>query len=105
MKTSSPIIGTLLTSTGPRAFWFDDESGHVELDRYDPRHDIKKVSPGEQNKILSSLQAKAGIEILSVRFGEYFCHTCQKWHEATPRVWSYGLCLSCAMDRDSDLAK
>lgn len=44
----------------------------------------------------------ATMAVDAVRVGEYRCGVCGEWVPVTPSRWSYGICLSCSLDRDSD---
>jgi hypothetical protein len=93
------VLGSVVVGGRARAFVYESETGALKLDEFAPG----PTAPSLDVQALTLLAARAG-PLQAVRVGEYFCDTCAHWKSATKEQWSVGLCLSCSLDRASDLS-
>ena len=107
-STDSPpdsVVGSFVTSEGPRPFVFFPHEGRLELEFASRLRDVRtQPSEHEGRKIEAELRKAVALPIREIRFGEYHCRDCDKWEPARPSRWSAGICLSCSLDRGSELA-
>lgn len=97
------VFGTIIVGQKFCPFIFKDETNVLILDEYSWERAIPINSFAEM-ELKEKIKKAAEIEVDEVKIGEYFCGTCQKWRKATSQEWSYGMCLSCSLDRDSDFS-
>ncbi|HRH42069.1 MAG TPA: hypothetical protein PKY82_10520 [Pyrinomonadaceae bacterium] len=97
------IVGTIIVAQKFRPFIFENETEKLILDEYSWERAIP-INPFAEMELKERIKKAAEIEVEQVKIGEYFCETCRKWRKATSQEWSYGMCLSCSLDRDSDFS-
>jgi hypothetical protein len=97
------IIGTIIVGEKFRPFIFDDEKNELILDEFSWERDFL---PNLLEKIDLRIKIRQLANFLfdDIRFGEYFCESCKNWRKANNQEWSYGMCLSCSLDRDSEFS-
>lgn len=96
----SLVVGTVTCGGRHRPFLFDPTSGRLELDR---SLALDGASGPLETAGLVLLASTVG-PFEAVRVGEFWCATCEHWRRANKAEWSVGLCLSCSLDRASELS-
>ena len=96
-------MGSLVTPQGARPFRLDIPGERLLLDEYDPQPAVFELTASQAAHLEGTVRRLAGIPIDEVRFGVYFCGVCGEWVAATKSAWSLSICLSCSLDRDSEL--
>ena len=101
---SWPIVGTLVLGVATQPFVFDAATNEVQLDVYAPAKAGASVTAVPENfaELLSTL---LGFRVDAVRLGEYYCADCRNWLPADKNCWSITICLSCSLDRGTELAE
>jgi hypothetical protein len=96
-------VGSLVTPQGARPFRLDIPADRLQLDEYDPQPAVADLTSSQTTHLEGTVRRLAGMPIDQVRFGVYFCGVCGEWVAATKTAWSLYICLSCSLDRDSEL--
>ncbi len=100
------VVGSVIIGDGPRPFVLHVQSGQFDLGSYArPDAAQQSLSVIQLQRFAQLVQERAGVGFAQVRIGDYFCTHCRQWVAATPEQWSLSMCLSCSMDRDSELAE
>jgi hypothetical protein len=97
------IIGTIIKEGNSRAFAFDIENGTIEFDVFKPTWEKSCLNPIQQAEYLEAIRNLTPFD--EIRFDEYFCGVCKDWFDSTKQEWSVGICLSCSLDRGSELSE
>lgn len=97
------IVGTIIVGQKFRPFIFENETEKLILDEYSWERVIP-TNPFAEIELKERIKKAAEIEVDQIKIGEYFCENCRKWRKSTSQEWSYGMCLSCSLDRDSDFS-
>jgi len=108
------VLGTVVLAGVPTAFVFDPVTDGLQLNEY--RHNpVQNVPPPNElvpllASILAAVRAAAGEgdpaarDDFDIRVGWYWCSECRSWLRLDGTGWSYGVCMSCSMDRASEMA-
>jgi len=97
------LVGSLVTPQGARPFRLDMPAERLQLDEYEPQPAVAGLAGNQAAFLERTIRRLAGIPIDEVRLGVYFCNVCGEWVAATKSAWSLSICLSCSLDRDSEL--
>lgn len=99
------IVGSIIVENKIVPFILDTELNSLSVNNWS--WDRAVVLSAEQEKFYEEKIRELMIPqiIGDVIFGEFFCNSCGKWRKATSQEWSYGMCLSCSLDRDSDFSE
>jgi hypothetical protein len=97
------IVGSLVTPEGARPFAMHLPTGVVELNVYDPQAAVLELDAVQRRQIEERLRAVLEFPVQEIRLEEYRCGVCGEWVQATRAAWSLSICLSCSLDRDSEL--
>lgn len=103
-KKRNIIVGSVRIESDIQPFSYSPEDNTLVLDKYEMNPLSAALSEEEKQKIRDKITGSIGCLPDEVRFGEYFCSECREWIELDGNQWSLGVCLSCSMDRDSDMA-
>ncbi len=95
------IVGSIVEDQKVRPFIFDDETEKIVLDEFSWDRAVS-LDFFDEMDLRQRIREVLSFAEDEIRIGEYFCSSCQKWRKATSQEWSYGICLSCSLDRDSD---
>lgn len=99
------VVGTLMTQGRLRPFVLHTQTGEFKLDVYIKTEMSQTALPAVVKRNLERrVLSHANFPVQEIRIGEFFCHECKHWIEATRDQWSVGICLSCSMDRASGLS-
>lgn len=91
-------------SEGPKPFCYFPEDGRVEVGKFHGCGPKQATLPDdERRRVEEAVRRALGDSSLEVRVGEYHCRDCGKWIDLEKGQWSAGMCLSCSMDRASDI--
>ena len=101
----NPVFGSLVTDTGGRAFMFDPETALLELDVYTQVGSEVELTEIQKNRDELRIRKASDNSVEEIRIGEYFCGSCGTWAKADRHQWSLRICMSCAMDRASELGE
>ena len=97
------IVGSLVTPGGVRPFMVYLPGGPLTLDEYEPQAVRPELTDAQSHALQISVREMSGFPIAEVRFGEYLCRECQQWVDATHAQWSLTMCLSCSLERGTEL--
>lgn len=97
------IIGTIIKHGKTRPFVFDTDTKRFQLDEYAARLEKNNLPAVNQAEMTETIRKLADFD--EIRFDEYFCEVCQNWFNADKKDWSYGICLSCSLDRGTELSE
>lgn len=98
------IVGSIITEGGSRPFVMYTETGKFEVGTYTrPDAAQQTLSVIQQQRFIQLIAERAGLPFSQVRLGQYRCSECGEWVEATPKQWSISVCMSCSLDRASEL--
>jgi len=100
-----PVVGSLLTDTGARAFMFDPETGRFELDVYTQLGSEARLTEIQKRRDENRVRSVPDYSAEGIRIGEYLCENCGTWATADRHQWSIRICVSCAMDRASEMGE
>lgn len=99
------VVGSIIREGGPQPFVLDVKTGKLEVGKHArPDEAQGKLSIIHQQRFAQLVHERANVSYAQVRVGQYFCTRCGRWTEATPQQWSISVCMSCSLDRASDLA-
>ena len=74
------------------------------MDVYAPQDGTTSVSEETKIEMERRVREAANYPDADVHIGKYFCTVCKNWLDATRQVWSYGTCLSCSLDRATEIS-
>ena len=98
------IVGSIITESGPQPFVMYTETGKFDVGNYvKPDEAQQSLSVIQQQRFIQLIAERAGLPFAQVRLGQYRCSACGQWVEATPGQWSISVCMSCSLDRASEL--
>jgi hypothetical protein len=97
------ITGSLVTEEAAHPFILYFTDGSLLLDEYEPQAALPNLSEAERTRLENLLRGRLDFPIQEIRFGEYRCTVCGEWVPALRSQWSLSICLSCSLDRDSEL--
>jgi len=98
------IVGSIITASGPQPFVMHIETGKFTVGDYArPDEAQQRLSVIQQQRFVQLIAERTGASYAEVRLGQYHCSECRQWVEATPQQWSLSVCLSCSMDRASEM--
>jgi hypothetical protein len=100
-----PVVGSLVADIGGRAFMFDPETDVLKLDVYTQVGDEVELTEIQKRRDEHRIHMVSGHSEEKIRIGEYFCDSCETWARANRHEWSLRICVSCAMDRASDMGE
>jgi len=100
-----PVVGSLVTDVGTRAFMFDPETDRFELDAYTQSGSEARLTEIQKRRDEHRIHRVSDFLAEGVRIGEYFCESCGTWAKADRHQWSFRICVSCAMDRASEMGE
>lgn len=98
------VVGSLIVGQKIHPFIFDSIANKLTLDEYSWERAIP-LNSFDEVKLWHKIRQATSIQVDEIRIGKYFCTSCQKWLNANNQEWSYGICLSCSLDRDSDFSE
>ncbi len=101
---STAYSGMIVTKDGAEPFFFDALAGAVRLGEHVILQGRIKPEGYEKVLVRKLVGALSGLDALEVRIGEFHCHVCDGWADATRSDWSGSICMSCSLDRASDMA-
>ena len=98
------IVGSIITKGGPQPFVMHTRTAKLEVGNYTkPDETQQNLSVIQQQRFVLLIAERTGVSFAEVRLGQYHCSECGQWVEATPEQWSLSVCLSCSMDRASEM--
>ncbi len=98
------IVGSIITEGRPQPFVMHTRTAKLEVGNYTkPDETQQNLSVIQQQRFVQLIAERAGVSFAEVRLGQYHCSECGQWVEATPQQWSLSVCLSCSMDRATEL--
>ena len=98
------IVGSIITESGPQPFVMHTETGKFTVGDYARQDEAQqRLSVIQQQRFVRLIAERAGLSFAQVRFGQYLCSECGQWVEATPQQWSISVCMSCSLDRATEL--
>ncbi len=98
------IVGSIITASGPQPFVMHTKTGKFTVGDYArPDEAQQHLSVIQQQRFAQLIAERTGASFAEVRLGQYHCSECGQWVEATPQQWSLSVCLSCSMDRASEM--
>ncbi len=98
------IVGSIITKGGPQPFVMNTRTAKLEVGNYTkPDETQQNLSVIQQQRFVQLIAERTGVSFAEVRLGQYHCSECGQWVEATPEQWSLSVCLSCSMDRASEM--
>lgn len=100
--TEEPIVGSVVVRGRARPFAVF-ASGEVRIGEHLPMAPGRVLIEEERERAERRVRDEVEGGAEEVRVGEYFCHSCGEWVAATRERWSLGICLSCSLDRGSEL--
>ena len=98
-----PVVGSLVTDTGGHAFMFDPETALLTLDVYTQLGNEGELTEIQKRRDELRIRGVSDNSVEEIRIGEYFCDSCETWAGADRHSWSLSICVSCAMDRASEM--
>jgi hypothetical protein len=98
------IVGSLSADDRTRPFVFFPAEDRILLDAYEPQARLAALDDVDAAALEARILALANAAGGRVRLGEYYCYVCHRWVPSTRDQWSVGICLSCSLDRGSELA-
>lgn len=100
------VVGSITTDEGPKPFSLDLQTGRFMVGEYvQPDEAQQALSITQQQRLAQLIHEHAGVSFAQVRIGQFYCTHCDLWVEATREQWSHSLCMSCSLDRASELAE
>jgi hypothetical protein len=84
-------------------FAYSLTTGEIAWHEYFPQREKTIPDLFNQPIIVNRLKAAIDLPVKEIRFGEYFCHECKQWVDAVQDLWSVTICMSCSLDRGTDL--
>jgi len=100
-----PVVGSLVTDTGGHAFIFDPETALLKLDIYTQVGSEVELTEIQKRRDELRVRRVSDNSVEEIRIGEYFCDSCGTWAKADRHQWSLEICVSCAMDRASEMSE
>jgi hypothetical protein len=100
-----PVVGSLVTDTGGHAFIFDPETALLKLDIYTQVGSEVELTEIQKRRDELRIRRVSDNSVEEIRIGEYFCDSCGTWAKADRHQWSLEICVSCAMDRASEMSE
>ena len=100
-----PVVGSLVTDTGGHAFMFDPETALLKLDIYTQVGSEVELTEIQKRRDELRVRRVSDNSVEEIRIGEYFCDSCGTWAKADRHQWSLEICVSCAMDRASEMSE
>ncbi len=98
------IVGSIITPSGPQPFVMHTKTGKFTVGDYArPDEAQQRLSVIQQQRFVQLIAERAGLSFAQVRLGLYLCSECGQWVEATPQQWSISVCMSCSLDRATEL--
>lgn len=97
------VVGTALFEERIIPFAYDPMTGEVAWHEYFPQREKTIPDLFNQPIIVARLKAAIDLPVKEIRFGEYFCHECKQWVDAIHGLWSVTICMSCSLDRGTEL--
>lgn len=98
------IVGSIIVGKKIRPFIFNDATLELIFDQYSWERAVL-MNPFDEIELWGKIKKASTIEFSEIRIGKYFCDSCKNWQNATSQEWSYGMCLNCSLDRDSDFSE
>ncbi len=99
------IVGSIVTATEVEPFVLHTGPGTLERGTYatpDPAQ--AGLSIIQQQRVAQVVGELANVAFSQVRVGKYRCSSCGKWIDAAaPGAWSVSICMSCSLDRGTEL--
>jgi hypothetical protein len=102
------VTGSVKTQGRIRPFVLDVTSGELRLDVCEP---VPPPKPGEprasiaRNELERRIREGVGAPVEDIVVGQYFCDRCGKWAAANTQEWSLSICMSCSLDRATELSE
>ncbi len=98
------IVGSIIFEGRPQPFVMNTRTAKLEVGTYTkPDASQQNLSVIQQQRFVLLIAERTGVSFAEVRLGQYHCSECGQWVEATPEQWSLSVCLSCSMDRASEM--
>ena len=101
------LVGSVVLADGSaKPFALDVATGGVGIGEFtEPDADQRRIAGDARAAAERQVARAAGIAVREVRLGQYCCYACGEWIDVArePERWSAGMCLSCSLDRASDL--
>ena len=98
------IVGSIIIEGKTQPFVMRTQTGKFEVGDYAKPDDAQQnLSVIQQQRFVQLIAERAGISYAQVRLGQYHCSECGQWVEATPQQWSISICMSCSLDRGTEL--
>ncbi len=98
------IVGSIIFEGRPQPFVMNTRTAKLEVGTYTkPDETQQNLSVIQQQRFVLLIAERTGVSFAEVRLGQYHCSECGQWVEATPEQWSLSVCLSCSMDRASEM--
>jgi hypothetical protein len=99
------IVGTVIIGESLHPFVLDPATNTIRLDVYDPTPAGEVLVIAETDSVVETVSKLLGSAVNAVRPGEYYCSACRNWLPADRNCWSMSICMSCSLDRGSELAE
>lgn len=99
------LVGSLVTSDTVTPFIFDSTRNSLQLGEHAAKHTLAACSEPDMAELRQRIRELAGQPDADVRFNTYYCSCCGQWADATTQQWSYTICISCSLDRATEMAE
>ncbi|MBS1796038.1 MAG: hypothetical protein JSS81_19460 [Acidobacteria bacterium] len=98
------VIGSIVENGRVRPFIFNPQTGELRLDENSHERNAP-LDSAEADELRGRIRGQLAAAPDEIRIGEYYCTVCRKWFEAAGELWSYGICLSCSLDRATEISE
>ena len=103
--TAEEYVGTIISGTDTLPFIYEGVSETLRLGEHLAMKTASSVPLEMQEKICKTIWDAPGLCGSEVAFNRFFCSRCGQWADATTEQWSYTICMSCSLDRASEMAE
>ncbi len=97
------VIGTVVLDGAARPFVFQPRTGLLSLDDHATPATSQADLAARHPDLSPAIRAAVGTDVDEIRIGLFHCSDCRKWLDPAKNAWSVGICMSCSLDRGSEL--
>lgn len=97
------VIGTVVIDGAARPFVFQPRTGRLTLDDHATPAASQADLATRHPDLTAAIGTAVGKDVDEVRIGLFHCSDCRNWLDPATDAWSVGICMSCSLDRGSEL--